>query len=70
MNKTTTPEDLILYAYNETGLKDSDRIQRSIDGDPLMQQDYNEMFETLAVLDSGQVQPGSAVLQRILSFAK
>jgi len=70
MNKTTTKEDLILYAFNETDLKDSDRVQRSIDGDPLVHEDFNEIVETMNVLDKGKVQPSEATIQKILNFAK
>lgn len=69
MNKTTT-KDLILYAYNETDLKDSDRIQRSIDGDPLVQNDYREITDTLSGLDGTHVQPSQEVIKKILEFAK
>jgi hypothetical protein len=70
MNKTTTKEDLILYAYNESDLKDSDRVQRSIDGDPIIQQDFNEIVETMGIMDEGKVQPSESTIQNILSFAK
>ena len=70
MNKTTTKQDLILYAYNESDLKDSDRIQRSIDGDPLTQGDFNEIVETLNALDGGKVQPSDETISRILSISK
>ena len=70
MNKTTTKEDLILYAYNESDLKDSDRVQRSIDGDPIIQQDFNEIVETMNMMDGSKVQPSDSTIQKILSFAK
>ena len=70
MNKTTTKEDLILYAYNESDLKDSDRVQRTIDGDPLIQQDFNEVIETMNFLDKGKVQPSDETIQKVLSIAK
>jgi hypothetical protein len=69
MNKTTT-QDLIIYAYNEADLKDSDRIQRSIDGDPLVQNDYKEIFESLASLEGTAVQPSDDTLKKIMDFAK
>ena len=69
MNKTTTL-DLIFYAYNEADLKNSDRIQRSIDGDPLVQNDYNELLETLSSLDGSSLQPSESTVQKILDFAK
>jgi len=70
MNKTTTKEDLILYAYNESDLKDSDRVQRSIDGDPIIKQDFGEIVETMNMLDEGKVQPSESTIQNILNFAK
>jgi len=70
MNKTITKEDLIFYAYNESDLKDSDRVQRSIDGDPLIQQDFNEIVETMGVLDEGKLNPSDSTILKILNFAK
>ena len=70
MNKTTTKQDLIIYAYNESDLKDSDRIQRSIDGDPLIQEDFKEIVETMTILDEGKVQPSDETISKILSISK
>ena len=70
MNKTTTSHDLLLYAANETDLKDSDRIQRSIDGDPLVQSEYSEILESLSPLEGTSVQPAEATIRKILDFAK
>ena len=70
MNKTTTKQDLIIYAYNESDLKDSDRIQRSIDGDPLVQEDFKEIVETMNILEGGKVQPSDETISRILSLSK
>lgn len=69
MNKTTT-QDLLFYAYNESDLINSDRIQRSIDGDPLVQNEFNEIIETLSEFDAGMVQPSESTLKKILDFAK
>ena len=68
MNKTTT-RDLLCYAYNESDLKDSDRIQRGIDGDPLVQNEFNEIIETLSMLDASGVQPREATVKKILDFS-
>ena len=63
---TRTMQDLLRYAYNETGLKDSDRIQRSIDGDPLIADDYRELFKVLNCLDEAAPSPSDEVIERIL----
>ena len=69
MNKTTTKNDLLLYAYNETDLKDSDRIQRAIDGDPLVKEEYYEINQMLEILDQGKVSPSESVIKKILEKA-
>ena len=70
MNKTSTQEDLLRYAYNETNLPDSDRIQRAIDGDPLVQEDYKEIHDVLNTLDEGRVSPSEKSLKAIMEKAK
>ena len=70
MNKNSTSLDLLRYAYNETDMKDSDRIQRSMDGDPLIQDQYNEIQNLHSTLEQGKVQPSEAVIQKILEFSK
>jgi hypothetical protein len=66
--KKSTLSDLLSYAYNETGLCDSDHIQRSIDGDPLLQQEYEELFKILNLLDEAKPEISTATLEKILQF--
>ena len=70
MNKNSTQQDLLRYAYNETSLPDADRIQRAIDGDPLIQQEYTEITEVISKLDKGRVQPGDEVIRKILEASR
>ena len=70
MEKTSTKHDLIRYSYNETDMKDADRIQRAIDGDPLTQEDFNEINSVLNMLDKGKVQPSDEVVKKIMDFAR
>jgi hypothetical protein len=68
MIKRSTFSDLLSYAYNESDLKDSDRIQREIDGDPLLEQDYKELTGTLNILDAATPEIDPAVIEKILKF--
>ena len=68
MIKRSTLSDLLSYAYNETGLIESDRIQREIDGDPLLQDEYKEITITLNVLDDAKPDINPEVIKRILKF--
>ena len=70
MNKKSTQKDLLRYAYNETDLHDADSIQRSIDGDPLVQQDFNEIVDVIKILDGGKVQPSQESIDKIMAAAK
>ena len=70
MIKTTTQNDLILYAYNENGLLDADRVQRSIDGDPLVHEEFNEIIETLNTLKDVQMEPSESSIEKILAFSR
>ena len=70
MNKTTTQHDLLLYAYNESDLNDSDRIQRRLDGDPLVKQEFNEIIGTVSLLDNLLLEPSEKSMEVIMAFAK
>jgi len=70
MIKTTTKNDLILYACNEKGLSESDRIQRSIDGDPLVLQEFSEIVEGMEALNVLQLNPSDQSVEKILAYSK
>lgn len=71
MGQRSTPNclELYLYACNETGLADSDRIQRSIDGDPLLADEYSEIVQLIGKLEFQVPGPSDALVSRILSEA-
>jgi hypothetical protein len=69
MMKTTTQNDLILYACNECGLSESDRIQRNIDGDPLVQQSFSEIVRVLNSMDDTPEEPSQQSIDKILAFS-
>jgi hypothetical protein len=68
MIKNTTFSDLLAYAYNETGLAESDRIQRAIDGDPVISEEYNELHVVLNMLSEAKPEISPASIKRILEF--
>jgi hypothetical protein len=68
MMKTTTQIELLSYAYNETGLHDSDRIQRSIDGDPVVADEFNEIVSVMEVLDQAKPEINPSTIEKILQF--
>ena len=66
MKKIYTKEDLILYAYNETELTDSVLIQKSIDGDPLVESEFKEIVASLNLLDSALLTPDETTMNRLM----
>ena len=69
MLKNSTFSELLSYAYNENGLCDSDRIQRAIDGDPLLQTEFNLLTETLKMLNDAMPEVRPETIDKILKFA-
>ena len=70
MNKMYSTNDLILYAYNETELTDTVLIQQSIDGDPLVQNEYNEIVASINILDKALLEPDQSVIDRLMERLK
>jgi len=68
MMKTTTQIELLSYAYNETGMHDSDRIQRSIDGDPVVADEFDEIVSVMDVLDQAKPEIKPSTIEKILQF--
>ena len=68
MNQNYTAEDLILYAYNETELRDSVRIQNQIDSDPLIADEYREIVASINSLDKIILEPDAFVMNRLMEF--
>ena len=70
MNKMYSQEDLILYAYNETELTDSVLIQQSIDGDPLVEDEYQEIVASIDVLNKVLFEPDQETMDRLMEGLK
>jgi len=65
---TTTVADLLTYAYNEADLLDSDRIQRALDGDPNLQEEYDSILQVMSLLDAGKPEIAAGSIEKILQF--
>ena len=69
IKKSTNYSDLLCYYYNETDLLDSDRIQRAIDGDPILQNEYHELNEMMELISIPMLEPSAKSIERILAVA-
>ena len=68
MNRTTTYLDLFNYAYNDCDLINSDRVQRAIDGDPQIKNDFDEVVNVINTFDQGVPQVSDKCIEKILQF--
>ncbi|MBK5285490.1 MAG: hypothetical protein JJE25_08795 [Bacteroidia bacterium] len=68
MQQNYTTEDLILYAYNETEFGDSVRVQHAIDSDPLIENEYEKIVETINSLDMIMLEPDKKVMRNLIEF--
>ena len=68
MNQNYSQDDLILYAYNETELSDSVRVQNAIDSDPLVEGEYKEIISAMNSLDHLLLEPDEKVIRGLMEF--
>ena len=73
MNNTTTLNDLILFAYNETELLDTVLVEKAISNDVEVAETYKELLVTIDFIDSQlakMVNPNSKTIEAILNYSK
>jgi hypothetical protein len=68
MIKRSTFSDLLSYAYNESDMLDSDSIQRSLDGDPLLNAEYAEINNLISLLNEATPEVPQQAIKKILQF--
>jgi hypothetical protein len=70
MNKNFTFDDLILYAYNDTDLLKSVRIQHAIDENSALCEEYVELVATMHLMDNFLKEPSESCIDAILEYSK
>lgn len=69
MHQIVTHENLIRYAYNETGLTESVVLQIAIDEDPEVEATFASIVSSLHYLDALECEPSDALINKILALA-
>lgn len=69
MIKTSTTENLILYLFNETGMSDSVLIQREIDTDPEIKNEFDSIKRAVRYIDKALIDPSPECLNKIMRYA-
>jgi hypothetical protein len=70
MNKIFTSDDLILFAYNETGKEKTNEITQALDEDKELREEYNSIAGVKQELDSVKESPSRRVIDNILNYSK
>jgi hypothetical protein len=70
MNKTFTPNDLILLAYNETGNKKTGEIIEALNKDEELLDEYHSILNVRNILDDLYQEPAEPTISTILNYSK
>ena len=70
MDENVTLEKLVLYYYNETELTDSVLVQKAIDTNYFVAEEYQDLKETFSYLDRIAVNPSDETINSILNYSK
>lgn len=65
-----TQLDLIRFIYKETSLNETIAIQEAIGSDPLLAEEYEELFDGFRHLPKATFSPKPSALQRILRHSE
>jgi hypothetical protein len=65
-----TPEDLILFAYQETSPSETTSIKDALASDWALQQKYNVIESSVSQLDTELQTPRAEVVLRVLNYAR
>jgi hypothetical protein len=69
MNETITLNDLVLYLYNETEITESVMVQKAIDQDEEIAEEFYSMAAARDLIDHSLMHASKSSIETILSFA-
>jgi hypothetical protein len=69
MNETITLNHLVLYLYNETEITESVMIQKAIDQDEEIAEEFYSMAAARDLIDHSLMHASKSSIETILSFA-
>jgi len=69
MNETITLNHLVLYLYNETEITESVMVQKAIDQDEEIAEEFYSMAAARDLIDHSLMHASKSSIETILSFA-
>jgi hypothetical protein len=71
MNKTFTPENLLLYAYDdEDDLNQKQSVRKLIQNDTILYEEYLQIMEIKQEIEKSFTSPSNEVINRIMSYSR
>lgn len=70
MNETSTNENLILYYFNETDLAKTVMVQRAIDVDVVVRDEFEEIKSVFSTLDELISMPSEHSIDSIMAYSQ
>ncbi len=68
--QSTTTNELIDYLLNETSLEESVQVQRAIDSDFQVHEEFEKLKESIDVLDHVLMEPDTDTIEVILRYSE
>ncbi len=70
MNETLTLNDLILYLYNETELTESVMVQKAIDTDDEVEEEFANLVAVKNMIDSSLMKASPRSMETVMAYAR
>lgn len=70
MNQNYTQLDLIRFIYKETSSTESTAISEALNNDPLLAEEYEELYEGYRLLPKAKFNPKPSALKAILGYSE
>lgn len=68
--QTFTPEDLLLYIYNETSPEQTANIKAALESDWVLRETFDTLITGQKLLDKVELSPRDEVIKRIMDQAE
>ncbi|MCB0519291.1 MAG: hypothetical protein H6577_07775 [Lewinellaceae bacterium] len=70
MKQHLTQLDLVRFLYKETSRAENAILREALDEDPLLKEEYEEIFEGYRLAPKAKFSPKPSTLQRILCYSE
>lgn len=69
MTQTFTPDDLLRYLYEDTTTEEKLEIEKALQSDTNLQQQFEQLQEDMQLLDDLALEPSTGCVNHIMEYA-